>query len=689
MYTREMRATTSCNSLILTLGIAIAAGGCGESASVGIGAMGGSVSNLGATITIPAGALSQTQTVTIGSTSTVAPEWLQTDSPVFAFGPDNLALAKPATVCLPIVGSSTNTAVFVATSLPGSFARREGTIVNGQICIDVVRLSVVCVGSLRTGVGFSFNNAPGWFPTLPNAPAASLSADLGGIGGGLNELVTLDADSTLHLLTHMSQNLVSGLFANQPGKVAGAIPLRDATTGSADLAIASSIGTIVIGTSDIQGFPFGPSSKRTVAGSSSPISFIASRDIDGDGLEDIIAIDGAGGTLTRLPASGSFAPGAPIPFVMATGDQVTSLFVEDINDDKSADVVTLNRGSAGATNYLAASIGGAAYFTPLQSFAGANPISLTLVNFEGDHLTAFDLDKDGHRDLAVLSTSADGKSVSVTPLLNQPSAPGHFSEAKAVVFAPAASSTESPFATSGDFNVDGNLDFVVVWGAAAVIEFGNGDGTFFAAPIQISPSSKTTSIHLADANSDGVPDLFIVGTSGVEVFLGSLNSMVASRDMSALGPPPDLSMMCLPSGSKCTGSAPYCCDLTCINGVCCGLVGDSCTTNIDCCSGTTCMNGKCGAPTCFNAGEQCNNPPFTCCGAATGAICSTINGAPSICCQDLAKPCTQLSDCCQATFAGAQCLNGKCCAGQGFICSQLGGGVCCSGVCMPGGTCKP
>ena len=79
----------------------------------------------------------------------------------------------------------------------------------------------------------------------------------------------------------------------------------------------------------------------------------------------------------------------------------------------------------------------------------------------------------------------------------------------------------------GDFNNDGNLDFAVTTAggsSTAPIELtvflGNGDGTFRANPYQVNfgpNGALPIAMFVGDANSDGLPDIFVwVGSSGYQ-----------------------------------------------------------------------------------------------------------------------------------------------------------------------------
>jgi hypothetical protein len=76
----------------------------------------------------------------------------------------------------------------------------------------------------------------------------------------------------------------------------------------------------------------------------------------------------------------------------------------------------------------------------------------------------------------------------------------------------------------GDFNNDGNTDFIVNGQASntATVYLGNGDGTFSATPIRYTFDHHVHSLLLHDMNHDGIQDMVVEGDAGViEIFPGT------------------------------------------------------------------------------------------------------------------------------------------------------------------------
>ena len=85
-----------------------------------------------------------------------------------------------------------------------------------------------------------------------------------------------------------------------------------------------------------------------------------------------------------------------------------------------------------------------------------------------------------------------------------------------------SASGASPVAlATADFNEDGLLDVAAVYATGEVaILLGNGDGTF-QAPLNFAAGSGPSGVAVADFNGDGAADLAVANASGVSVLLGN------------------------------------------------------------------------------------------------------------------------------------------------------------------------
>ena len=90
---------------------------------------------------------------------------------------------------------------------------------------------------------------------------------------------------------------------------------------------------------------------------------------------------------------------------------------------------------------------------------------------------------------------------------------------------------------TGDFNNDGNTDFIVnnQTSLSASIYFGNGDGTF-QPPVKVAGTGNVHSMLLHDMDGDGIADLVVEGDSGViSIHLGSGNTSASFNPVAAGG----------------------------------------------------------------------------------------------------------------------------------------------------------
>lgn len=221
---------------------------------------------------------------------------------------------------------------------------------------------------------------------------------------------------------------------------------------------------------------------------------IASRDVDGDGHQDILVgitdsiYGGPAVALLTGDGDGNFEETARV----AIGDPViidfaTSIITADLNGDSYLDLITANY-SGSVSVALSAGNG---TFLPSQSyFAGGSGVQVADVN------------GDGLSDL--VSSGRDG---AVTVLLGLGA--GQFSGTNQ-----GSSRFELPYGVlAGDLNKDGNLDRVVNYGSDQVaVEFGDGQGQF-SAPAEMDLlheyDSKNEALAVADVNQDGNLDIVV------------------------------------------------------------------------------------------------------------------------------------------------------------------------------------
>jgi sugar lactone lactonase YvrE len=235
---------------------------------------------------------------------------------------------------------------------------------------------------------------------------------------------------------------------------------------------------------------------------------IAVGDFNGDGKPDLAVTSSDYSTVNILLGNGdgTFTPAPDL----ATGTTPQSVTVGDFNGDGNPDLAIVN--ASQVLVFLGDGTGVFAETTPTQ-LAGNLPSGAAMGDFNGD----------GIADLAVANYCGSGPTCnnaagSITILLGK--GDGTFTLVSAT---PATSASPIDLAVA-DFNGDGILDLAVsdrsVYGGAADILLGNGDGTFKTAISYSASGFYFEGISVADFNADGIPDLVVGETNdGAAAFL--------------------------------------------------------------------------------------------------------------------------------------------------------------------------
>ncbi|HEY3644138.1 MAG TPA: VCBS repeat-containing protein [Gammaproteobacteria bacterium] len=269
-----------------------------------------------------------------------------------------------------------------------------------------------------------------------------------------------------------------------------------------------------------------------------PGATIATGDMDGDGVSDIVALepDVSQVDIVCMDPHGDFTL---LPTQVFTDiPAMSSVSVADLNGDGIQDVI-ISDGSSAAAGVRVLFNDGHGVLSPDVAYAseaggGKGPVSVT----------SADLDGDGFPDLV----TANGSDGTVSVLRND--GDGTFAAPAAY-----AAGTDPVAVAVADVNGDGLPDLVVAdLGSNSVqILLNDGDGTF-AAPIAESVGAGPVAVALTDVDGDGKPDVVVVDrdddTAGILigngdgsfapvqfVSTGAQPGWLASRDLDGDGRP--------------------------------------------------------------------------------------------------------------------------------------------------------
>ncbi len=235
-----------------------------------------------------------------------------------------------------------------------------------------------------------------------------------------------------------------------------------------------------------------------------PLS-VASGDLTGDGIPDLVVANERANTVSVLigNGNGTFKPQQTI----AVDAQPYSVVLADLTGDGKLDIVLGSSAIYGAVSVLLGN-GNGTFQAPLFYLTGAGAFAVAVGDVTGD----------GKPDIVVATVLRDAVSV----LLGNGN--GTFQAQQTF-----ATGSERALAL-GDVNGDGNLDIVVDTyvgnaGNAVGVLLGNGNGTFQAEQ-NVAASNNPFSVAVGDVNGDGNADIVVANETSntVSVLLSNGNS---------------------------------------------------------------------------------------------------------------------------------------------------------------------
>ncbi len=238
---------------------------------------------------------------------------------------------------------------------------------------------------------------------------------------------------------------------------------------------------------------------------------VAVGDFNGDGIEDLAAVNSGSGNVSILLGTGD---GTFLPAVnYHASNSPTFVAVGDFNGDRKPDLAVAN----GAQNTVSILLGNGdgTFQNPVQYSAGGVVAYIAVADFNGD----------GKQDLVALNNQRGTSAIGI--LLGN--GDGTLREALITSF-PTNNLLSSGSVAVADFNGDGRLDVAAAAandniglpGGELIVLAGKGDGTFGPASISSLPGVVGTPyLEAGDFNGDDKTDLAVASRTGIFILLGN------------------------------------------------------------------------------------------------------------------------------------------------------------------------
>ena len=235
---------------------------------------------------------------------------------------------------------------------------------------------------------------------------------------------------------------------------------------------------------------------------------VAVRDVNGDGLPDLIVANKSSNTVSVLlntTFAGASVPSFASQVTFATGTGPAAVVLGDVNGDGRPDLIVANSGSNTVSvllNTTPAGAGVPSFATQVTFVTGTSPVSMVLGDVNGD----------GKPDLIVANEGSNTVSV----LLNT-TTPGAITPSFAAQQTFATGSNPDSVAL-GDINGDGQPDLVVANSGSNTVSVLLNTTTLgastpsFASQQTFATGSNPAAVAVGDLNGDGKPDLAVANS---------------------------------------------------------------------------------------------------------------------------------------------------------------------------------
>ncbi len=216
---------------------------------------------------------------------------------------------------------------------------------------------------------------------------------------------------------------------------------------------------------------------------------VSLRDLNGDGVLDIVTADYDDDTVSVLKGTGDGTFQSRVTY--AVGDGPLELTEADVNADGNLDIIVADYGAAGAGNTISIlnGNGDGTFLSRTTLLVGTGPVGVV----------AEDLNGDGKVDFAVANVG--GGANGVTTYMNQ--GLGSF-----VISATLTTGTTPGGIVSGDFDGDGDRDLAVSnAGSTTLTLFSNSGSGVFTNATTLTAGTAPQRMRVGDINNDGRDDI--------------------------------------------------------------------------------------------------------------------------------------------------------------------------------------
>lgn len=404
--------------------------------------------------------------------------------------------------------------------------------INDDGHVDVV---ADATSSLDTSVVFGLGDGRMWPPHARQSASSSVRdlalGDLNG-DGRVDAVLALDNPDKIEIYLGNGTGFDAGTGVDLDSSASEAVTAVDVTDlngdGNGDIVLGdASVSRVFVMIGDGAGgiSETTPVSTAVGGGGGGGPSEIATADITGDGIVDIITVNSASDDVSVLAGlgGGAFAGAKVYPTrIGAGGDFPVALAIADVTGEGRLDVVTANRNSDDVTVLAAdesGELGAPVRFLTLEDDRGTGPNDVAIGDVTGDGLPDL-IAVNGSHDVSVLAKAGPGIA---------------FEKARVWLTGDDVATGRNPIDVKiTDANEDGALDIVVIASGSKDISIllGGDDGSFEAAKLYEAgvgyAGTAPVEGAIADINEDGHVDVIFATSNNLNAIAGLGDGSFAS-----------------------------------------------------------------------------------------------------------------------------------------------------------------